>query len=133
MMAAGLAGNPFIILFFTHENHNIHTTDELTDDIEELSGRGVALGIDDSWQYDQYERKELATGQIVLLVTDGIWETRNPSGEMFGKPRLHAIIRQNSRNTAAGLLGAVVAAVDEFRQGAVPEDDVTLVVARITQ
>ncbi len=105
--------------------------DPRADTVTELSGRGIALGVDDDWRYDQYEKTDLSPGRFVVLATDGIWEARNRAGEMFGKPRLHAVLRRNRDRTASGMLGAVVDAVDEFREGTTPEDDVTLVVARL--
>ncbi len=106
--------------------------DPRDDTVTELSGRGIALGAVDEWRYDHYEKAVSGAGQIVVLATDGIWEARNSAGEMFGKSRLHQIIRANRDNTAAGIVDAVVEAVEAFRQGRGPEDDVTMVVARFT-
>ncbi len=36
-------------------------------------------------------------GQILLIGKDGIWETHNESGEMFGKKRLSTLIRENAK------------------------------------
>lgn len=33
-------------------------------------------------------------GQVTAIGNDGIWETRNSAGEMFGKERLLRLIRQ---------------------------------------
>jgi phosphoserine phosphatase RsbU/P len=105
--------------------------DPASDRFEELGGKGIALGIDDSWQYEEEELAALAAGQIVVLSTDGIWEARNPQDEMFGKQALHRIIRRNYHAGAAAIQDAVLAELRQFQQDLAPADDVTLVVIKI--
>jgi sigma-B regulation protein RsbU (phosphoserine phosphatase) len=103
-----------------------------TDRFEELSGQGIALGIDDRWRYVEENRGGLATGQIILLSTDGIWEARNPQGQMFGRQAIYDIIGQNSHRPAARILEAVLADLNRFQQGVEPADDITLVIVKIS-
>lgn len=105
--------------------------DPATDTFEELLGPGIALGVDETWQYEENERKGLVSGQIVLLGTDGIWETRRADGEMFGKQRLYGVIRQNAGNTAKSIEKAVLEAIGEFREESGQEDDITMVVIKV--
>jgi len=105
--------------------------DPLTDRLEELSGKGIALGIDNRWQYEEEKHAALAAGQIIVLSTDGIWEARNPQDEMFGKQALYSIIRQNSHAGAAEIQGAILAELRQFQQGVQPADDITLVIIKI--
>ncbi len=100
--------------------------------IEELRGSGMAMGIDADHAYEQYSKEDLACGQIILVGTDGIWEAQNPRGHMFGKETVNRIIRQYSDTDAKGLLTACLYALDKFRDGVKPEDDVTLVVIKVT-
>jgi sigma-B regulation protein RsbU (phosphoserine phosphatase) len=92
----------------------------------------MALGIDGQHPYKHYTREDLIAGQIILMGTDGIWEARNSKGEMFGKKTLYRIIKQYSYTDAKGLLTACLFALDKFRDGVKPEDDVTLVVIKVT-
>jgi sigma-B regulation protein RsbU (phosphoserine phosphatase) len=92
----------------------------------------MAMGIDADHAYEQYSKEDLAPGQIILMGTDGIWEAQNPRGHMFGKETINRIIRQYSDTDAKGLLTACLYALDKFRDGVKPEDDVTLVVIKIT-
>ncbi|MBW2432610.1 MAG: SpoIIE family protein phosphatase [Deltaproteobacteria bacterium] len=98
---------------------------------EELKGSGMALGVDESWQYEEKQKRGLARGQIILFGTDGIWETHNPAGQLFGKASLFDIIRKHAARSAEEIVVAIVDALDQFRQGVVPEDDVTLVVVKV--
>ncbi|NOQ20351.1 MAG: SpoIIE family protein phosphatase, partial [Desulfobacterales bacterium] len=105
--------------------------DPVTDCFEELAGEGIALGIDESWQYVEKKRSDLAAGQIILLSTDGIWEARNPQDKMFGKQAIYSIIRQNSRAEAAKIQDAILAELNRFQKGVEPADDITLVIIKI--
>jgi len=100
--------------------------------VEELRGSGMAMGIDGDHVYEQFTKENLAAGQIILMGTDGIWEAQNSKGEMFGKDTLYRIIQQYPDMDAKGLLTACLYALDKFRDGVKPEDDVTLVVIKVT-
>jgi sigma-B regulation protein RsbU (phosphoserine phosphatase) len=106
--------------------------DPLTGSVEELRGSGMAMGIDGNHDYRQFSRQDLAPGQIILMGTDGIWEAQNANGEMFGKDTIYRIVEQYSDTDAKGLLTACRYALDKFRDGVKPEDDVTLVVIKVT-
>ena len=105
--------------------------DPATDCFEELSGRGLALGIDDTWQYTEKKRADLAAGQIILLSTDGIWEARDPQDQMFGRQAVCDIIRQHAHATSAQIQDAILAELDRFQQGVTAADDTTLVVIKV--
>ncbi|MDX2500289.1 MAG: SpoIIE family protein phosphatase [Deltaproteobacteria bacterium] len=107
--------------------------DPLNDTFEELHGDGTALGVDESLQFVQYEKSGLKKGQILLLSTDGLWETHNPSGSMFGKSRINELIRQNHESSAREILDTIVMELERFRQGQEPEDDITLVVIKVAE
>ena len=65
--------------------------DPESDTFEEFKGTGLALGVDEDWQYEQNQRAGLKKGQIIALATDGIWEAHNARGEMFGKDAFYEI------------------------------------------
>jgi sigma-B regulation protein RsbU (phosphoserine phosphatase) len=66
------------------------------------------------------------------MATDGVREAANRYGELFGKEAFHRIIRQNAAAGATDLLNAVFRAVDLFQYGNSIEDDMTLVVVKVT-
>jgi len=72
----------------------------------------------------------LEPGGIILLGTDGIWETSNAQGQLFGKKRLQDIFRAHAARSAQEILGAVEMAVASFRGDHPQEDDITLVVIK---
>ncbi len=102
-----------------------------TNTFEELNGPGVAMGVDADLKYAENKKHGIKKGQIIMLATDGIWESRNPQGQMFGKSSIAAVIRQNKNAGADQILNAVFDDLNRFRRGAESEDDTTLVVIKI--
>jgi sigma-B regulation protein RsbU (phosphoserine phosphatase) len=104
--------------------------DSHTGEFDELKGHGLALGVDYTFEYDEFHRT-LAPGQTVLIGTDGIWEMHNEVGEMFGKDRVKEIIRNNISATAKEIIAAITDALNKFRGSKQPEDDITMVVIKV--
>ena len=70
-------------------------------------------------------------GNVLVIGTDGIWDTVNPAGERFGKERFYGILKNNHRAPAKKIVAAVADALATFRQGQTQGDDVTLVVIKV--
>jgi serine phosphatase RsbU (regulator of sigma subunit)/predicted ester cyclase len=93
-------------------------------DCEELRARGMPLGLMPSMSYEEKEI-ELDVGEGVFFYTDGLVEAHDPKGEMFGFPRLRALIAEHDEERSLGdfLLEELYSFVGE---GWEQEDDVTL-------
>lgn len=102
------------------------------DEFLELSGPDIPLGIDATWRYHEPAPLPFACDDIIVLGTDGLWDTRASGGERFGKARLRELIRRDASGSAARLAANIVAAVERFRGDAPQADDLTVVVVRIT-
>jgi len=98
---------------------------------EDLAGPGLALGVDGEWNYVTNRKEGLKEGQIIVLGTDGIWETQNPQGELFGKEAICKIIRENADAESNALLDIIIDSLDRFRDGFNLQDDVTLIIVKI--
>ncbi|CAB1059567.1 Serine phosphatase RsbU, regulator of sigma subunit [Olavius sp. associated proteobacterium Delta 1] len=105
--------------------------DPVRDDFEELKGSGLALGVNEGFDYEENHRNGLTNGQIIAVGTDGIWEAVNRDGEMFGKERLRNVIRQNAEAEAGDILSAVYDELNQFTLGQKTEDDITLVIIKV--
>jgi predicted ester cyclase len=61
---------------------------------EELRSRGMPLGLMPGMRYEE-EEVSLREGHGVLFYSDGLVEAHDPHGEMFGFPRLRALIAEH--------------------------------------
>jgi serine phosphatase RsbU (regulator of sigma subunit) len=91
---------------------------------EELRARGMPLGLMPGMSYEEKEIV-LDAGESVLFYSDGLVEAHNPKGEMFGFPRLRALVAEHGEQRSLGdfLLGELYSFVGE---GWEQEDDITL-------
>ena len=103
--------------------------DPRTDRFEPLQGGGIPIGIDANWHYEEAVTT-LSPGQMLIAGTDGIWESRNAAGKMFGKDVFHALVRDHAKRPAAAICDAVHAELALFREGAAARDDTTLVIVK---
>jgi sigma-B regulation protein RsbU (phosphoserine phosphatase) len=106
--------------------------DPATDEFIELRGddMSVALGVDDGAEFHSHAYDSWSPGKVMLIGTDGIWESEDPLGEMFGKDRVMETIRSHHDRAARDILQAVLDALAAFRQTAPQKDDVTLVIVK---
>ena len=100
---------------------------------EALSMQGSVLGVIEEPVLAETV-VELAPGDTLMFVTDGIEETRRSDGEFYGHERIGAAIerarRSGSGATAAELVDAARADLDEFRGDQAPRDDVVILAVR---
>ncbi|UCD79654.1 MAG: SpoIIE family protein phosphatase [Desulfobacterales bacterium] len=97
----------------------------------ELNGKGMALGVDENFQYDEFSQTGWNSTDIILIGTDGIHETRSESDAMFGQERLRDIIRRHADASAKTIRDTVIDTLQNFRGNASQEDDITLVVVKL--
>jgi serine phosphatase RsbU (regulator of sigma subunit) len=97
----------------------------------QVSGRGRPLGFGGEKPYKDFAAALLPRDRIIFF-TDGILETRNSRGELFGEDRLLSLIQENTHLNAGQFLERVFRETHEFAQGAGLTDDATLVVVDVT-
>src|SRR5215217_6942454 len=95
---------------------------------EELRARGMPLGLMPEMGYEEKEIV-LQAGETTLLYSDGLVEAHDPKGEMFGFPRLRALIAEHGEERSLGdfLMKELYSFVGE---GWEQEDDITLLSLR---
>jgi phosphoserine phosphatase RsbU/P len=105
--------------------------DPATDRFRDLSGEGMALGIVADYAYQAYTEPDWPVGAVILMATDGVHETRNGTGEMFGSRRLRGLVRAHATQSAEAIQNAIIDALQHFRGTPSLEDDLTLVVIKL--
>ena len=69
---------------------------------------------------------KLNPGDSFVMFTDGLYEEVNPNGEMFGTDRIKQIMTQTANENAKTLTKSLVAACQDWREGADAHDDLTV-------
>jgi phosphoserine phosphatase len=69
----------------------------------------------------------LAPGDVVLLISDGLFEYENAAGESYGDARVAALARDGAGRPMAELAARILDDVAAFANGTPQRDDVTLV------
>lgn len=101
------------------------------------SGEVVAIGADAlplgtnlPVRYSAVEA-EIATGDVMLLVTDGVIEAAR-DGEIYGEERVAELLRNSQPDSMRALVARLEQDVQTFTGGVSPSDDITIVAARFT-
>jgi len=102
-----------------------------SNEFQQLSGEGIVLGVDSDYRFQSTSRHPWKPGSVVVIGTDGVHETRNKEGEMFGRERLQEIISRHHMDKAVSLQTAILEELEAFRGSGPQEDDITLVVAKL--
>jgi serine phosphatase RsbU (regulator of sigma subunit)/predicted ester cyclase len=116
-------------LSYANAGHDLPYLRHHNGEAEELRARGMPLGLMPGMGYEEKETI-LQAGEGVLFYSDGLVEAHDPDGEMFGFPRLRALVAEHAeeeRSLGDFLLKELYSFVGEdWKQ----EDDITLVTLR---
>jgi serine phosphatase RsbU (regulator of sigma subunit) len=109
---------------FANAGHDVPYV-RTTDGIAELRARGMPLGLMPGMTYDE-RSFEFRPGDCALLHSDGLAEAHGPDREMFGFPRVSALVAKGAAGTEL-----IELCLTELREFTGPhyeqEDDITLV------
>ncbi len=95
--------------------------------IDELSSRAPGLGLMSGFTYAIQSLKAEA-GDIFILLTDGLLESKNQSGDEFGLERIKGIVAANASSSLDLLRATIFSSTSAFGK---KEDDQTLLLARV--
>jgi len=98
--------------------------------IELPDDAGLPLGLVEDEVYRDAKFDIPHPGAILLVGTDGLWESANASGEAFGKDRICEVIRSHANTSADGISTAIRQALATFQGDAKQDDDVTFVLVK---
>ena len=80
------------------------------------------------WSELEYEGEEIDSikGRPLFIYTDGLNEAENTAQEQFGDERLLEILRDTHFDSARQAVETLEAEVEKHRNGAEPNDDLTM-------
>jgi serine phosphatase RsbU (regulator of sigma subunit) len=109
---------------FANAGHDVPYV-RTTDGIAELRARGMPLGLMPGMTYDE-RSFEFGLGDCALLHSDGLAEAHGPDREMFGFPRVSALVAKGA--SGSELIDLCLTELREFTgPNYEQEDDITLV------
>jgi serine phosphatase RsbU (regulator of sigma subunit) len=111
-------------LMYTNAGHNPPILVRHDGAVLRLEEGGALLGVFPDWEYRQGQ-VELASGDRLLLFTDGVSEVEDSEGHQFGEERLIGLLKDSCDLGAADLQQKVIETVTQFSHGNF-HDDVTL-------
>jgi len=71
----------------------------------------------------------LGEGDVLALISDGIFEQRNSAGEEYGEARVKAVLARNHRQPPADVVAELFASIGAFA-GEAQDDDMTVVLVK---
>jgi anti-sigma regulatory factor (Ser/Thr protein kinase) len=111
-------------LRFANAGHDLPYV-KTAEGVVELRARGMPLGLMPGMSYEEKEAT-LAPGDSVLLHSDGVVEAHDPDRDMFGFPRLKAVMAETPGGQE--LIDRVLSDLELFTgSDADQEDDITMV------
>ncbi|WP_231933225.1 PP2C family protein-serine/threonine phosphatase [Botrimarina mediterranea] len=92
--------------------------------LKQLPSTGLILGIDEDVTWEE-PTGEFAAGDRMLIATDGVCETSDSSGRLFGRDRIGELLAHYRDAPADGVINLLNQALNEHRGAARQTDDVT--------
>jgi len=95
----------------------------------ELDADGMVLGVQKGVEFEE-KNILLKEGDVLTFYTDGITESQNDSGEMFGVERLYQAVYAYRGAPPEGIIDGVLQRVHDFSGRMDLQDDVSLVILK---
>lgn len=100
-------------------------------EITDLKTCGLPLGIIDDAKFDQGKRVQLVPGAMLVVLTDGFFEAQNGKREFFGEKRLRDTLVRLRHRPPNEIADELINNVYQFCEPSRPDDDLTIVVAKL--
>lgn len=95
-----------------------------------LEPTAMPLGLFEGLPVPAPTRFALDPGELLALVTDGVFEREDRAEQQFGTERVVELLRRHERAPLGAIIEAIVAECDAFAGGAPQADDMTLLLVR---
>lgn len=92
-----------------------------------LLGDGMVVGVDADAPITEHEITDWDPGTILFMYSDGLKESKNSSGEMYGEKRIINVIGKNTARPAKTIETKIIEDLNHFRSGTPIDDDITIV------
>ena len=100
------------------------------DRFDKMEAQGLPLGISPDFLSEAPQILQFASGDLLMLATDGFFEWANASEERFGSERLENSVRASRDKSAAEIISILYQDVLRFAGGTPQKDDLTAIVIK---
>lgn len=114
---------------YTNCGHNPPLWLKRSGRIQKLPSSGPLLSVLDGATYTD-DQATLASGDLLLLYTDGVVEVMTSEGEEFGLERLQEVLIRASTWSAAAIIETILQATQQFSSSTSYLDDYTLMIVK---
>lgn len=118
------------VLRYVNAGHNPQFVLRVAGGLERLSSTGLPVGLFAGHNYEE-QSVDLADGDLLFFFTDGMVETLNEQGDMFGTERLEALLMRAHLDEIGLMLTNIEESVRTFRGNAELYDDATMMALRL--
>ena len=126
----GILDVPRGLLIYVNAGHNPQFVLKSHGGISPMTSTGLPIALLPGKGYKE-SRIEISPGDLLFFYTDGLVETENESGDMFGADRLQSLLAAEHELGIDAVLERVEESVRRFRGDAEPFDDATMMALRI--
>ncbi len=93
---------------------------------------GPPIGTDAGGRFDE-KSETIDTGDILVLISDGVREAMNSKRELFGSERIKSVIAESEKLSSQMIIERMNHEIQKFVKSAPQHDDLTLVCVKITR
>lgn len=97
---------------------------------DELSCTGPPLGVLEGTEF-KCQSLMLRNGDVLIIGTDGLWEARNPQGEMFSVERVRQLLATWHHKKAEEICEGILSRVKSFIGRDEQDDDISLMIVKV--
>jgi phosphoserine phosphatase len=101
-----------------------------TGECDWLKATTIPLGFMETVALKPARTIKMEPGDIVGLITDGVFEYENPTGDMFQTEGTEEVIRKHHELPMTELVQELLNAVEAYSEGVAQNDDITIVLVR---
>ncbi len=101
-----------------------------TGDCEKLGASSIPMGLLEQGSLEAPPAMVLEPGDVVVLLSDGFFEHRNPADEELGAERIIDVISSHRRENAEEILAALRRCLEDFAEGEPQDDDLTAIIVK---
>jgi sigma-B regulation protein RsbU (phosphoserine phosphatase) len=98
-------------------------------EVEEVLVPNLPLGGLENEKFDGV-KKDFKPGDVMVMISDGLPELPNPSGDLLDYDKIEACIKESAEKSASEIKDALVFLSDDWAKGVMNPDDITIVIIK---